>query len=132
MSRDSQTAEIALANTIDKNTMPTGPLFHVTPERNLASILSDGLAPQIGPRSGDLGEPAPRIFFFTTLEAVETALTNWLGEAFEDEPGALVVLSVDPSGLTFYSEADYEVFTHEPILAENITLGLGLDQEVET
>lgn len=64
-----------------------GTYYHVTDVRNLDSILQDGLVPQIGPLSkqlGDTGETAPAIFLFTSDEACRDAMSSWLGEAFDE------------------------------------------------
>lgn len=70
-------------------------LYHVTPSDNLDSILAKGLIPSIGPRSAELGELEPRIYLFRNLDDVETALTNWMADAF-DENEELVVIEIDP------------------------------------
>ena len=72
--------------------------YHVTPLENLAAVLRDGLVPALGPRSLQMGEPEPAVFLFTSYEAMETALSNWLGDEFPEEE-ALVVLHVDMDAL---------------------------------
>lgn len=73
---------------------PTQFVFHVTPTCNLPSIAEQGLLPQIGPRSAEANEPSPRVYCFTSLKAVETALSTWLGEQFEADEESLSLLAV--------------------------------------
>lgn len=69
-------------------------VYHVTPASNLTAIYAQGLVPQIGPRSRLARESRPAVYCFPTQEAMETALSNWLGEQFDlDEE--LVVLQID-------------------------------------
>ena len=100
----------------------SGEIYHVTPTRNLESIFRDGLRPQIGPRSALLGEDKEMIYFFGSMQAVEDALSNWLGEALDDEPGAISVLAVDRSGLHLVSDGGYELTCPHLIRPENISL----------
>lgn len=68
-------------------------LFHVTPKTNLPSILNTGLIPQVGERSEQLKEE-PGVFLFLSYEDCETALSQWLGEQFEDPYEELVSLKI--------------------------------------
>lgn len=95
-------------------------LYHVTPAHNLESILIHGLQPAIGQRSAALGEQVYRIYLFTSLEACHEALSNWLGEAFEDEPDDLAILEVDGRDLPLVSEAGYEVASAVAIETQRI------------
>ena len=64
-----------------------GTYYHVTDVRNLDSIFQDGLVPQIGSLSkqlGDTGEATPAIFLFTSDDACRDAIGSWLGEAFDE------------------------------------------------
>lgn len=99
------------------------PYWHVTPTENLPGILRDGLMPQVGPRSSDLGEEEPAVYLFTDLASVETALSNWLGEWFEDEPeeARLALIEVTlPADARFAEGAGFEIVVLEPIPAEAI------------
>lgn len=69
-------------------------VWHVTPTRNVFGILEEGLKPCVGERSQALGEDTARVYVFTDALALEDALTNWLGEAFDEEE-ALSVLLLD-------------------------------------
>lgn len=76
-------------------------LWHVTPTRNVFNILEQGLLPGIGSRSEELGESVARIYVFTEQLALEDALSNWLGEAFDDDEAlSIVVLDVAKERLT--------------------------------
>lgn len=69
-------------------------VWHVTPTINIFGILEEGLVPSIGARSEELGEDAKRVYVFTSIDALENALGNWLGEAFEEDE-ALSILSLE-------------------------------------
>lgn len=84
-------------------------LFHVTEQQLLPRILEEGLQPQVGPRSLEAGEQLPAVFCFTSREAVENALSNWLGELFDELTVALVILELDASPeLPAHSDVAYE------------------------
>lgn len=90
------------------------PLYHITPVENLSSIMTDGLLPQIGDRSADLGGPEPAIYCFTSREACETALGSWLGDEFEgvDE---LAIIELQWPGDIEYSGVGYEVLIKDVV-----------------
>ncbi len=75
--------------------------FHMTPRKNLDSILKNGLIPAIGERSADCEESIPVVWLFPCFENMENALMNWFGEVwedYEDETGEdveLVILQID-------------------------------------
>ena len=82
-------------------------LYHVTPERNLPSILEQGLVPAIGPRSTAFGENEPVVYFFKSMDDVEDALTNWLGEELgKDE--RIAVIEARLPGDTLIEEEAFE------------------------
>lgn len=84
-------------------------LYHVTPIVNLESILTNGLVPTIGERSSLLNEEKC-IFLFKTIEALDDALMNWLGEAFDDDADLVTLkISLDETKLSSRNCADYEV-----------------------
>lgn len=94
--------------------------YHVTPRANLDSICEKGLEPRNGVRSLMLGESKDAIYLFPSIENMENALSNWLGELFEDEE-VLVVLEVDILGLDIVqSEAEYEILCFETIAVPRI------------
>lgn len=69
-------------------------VWHVTPTYHIFDIMEQGLRPGIGPRSQELGETVSRIYVFTEQAALDDALTNWLGDVF-DETEALSILVLD-------------------------------------
>ncbi len=99
-------------------------LFHVTPASKLDSILRQGLVPGIGPRARMLGEPRPAVYFFTSLEALEDGLGNWLGEQFsEDEPLALLAVAASSiTGLRVATQAGFEASAEAAVPAEALTV----------
>lgn len=100
----------------------SGQIYHVTPSRNLDSIMREGLRPMIGPRSVLIGEVTEKVYFFGTMHAVEDAMSNWLGEELDNEPGAISVLAVDRSGLHLFSDAGYELACLHLVPPEKISL----------
>jgi hypothetical protein len=71
--------------------------YHITPQRNVPSILENGLIPSIGPRSLALGEETPASYHFSSPDDLIDGLQNWLLDEFdEDEPIALLAISVNP------------------------------------
>ncbi len=104
--------------------------FHVTPKQNLNSILANGLIPQIGKRSEDIGESQEAIYLFPNFEEMDNALANWLGECFidDDEEEDLIILQIDlPEGFPVRREVDsngdlfYEAYCTCDISEEHIT-----------
>jgi hypothetical protein len=86
-------------------------LYHVTEKSKLESILTYGLIPQVGPRSSKLNEECG-IFLFATIEDMETALSSWLGEEF-DEDTELVSLIVElPDDFPLIETVGYERFSY--------------------
>lgn len=67
--------------------------YHVTKKENLLSILKKGLLPTIGDRSKKLNEQ-PAIFLFKSIDELDTALMNWLGDEFDDNE-ELITLKID-------------------------------------
>lgn len=91
--------------------------YHVTPAKSLAAIAERGLEPRIGPRSAEAGEFEAQVYLFTSLEAVEHALLNWMAEVFEDDE-RLALLGVELDGA---AEADsYECAVTETIKADRL------------
>lgn len=95
--------------------------FHVTPMENVQNIMERGLVPQIGERSGAQGEEAPAIYLFPTKDDVDNALSNWLGEWFEDAYGpdvelAIIKVSLPKDIFVHYDPSvAYECYVTEPI-----------------
>ena len=122
MSREESVVQNHDSNQHAQSEPISGEIYHVTPTRHLESIFRDGLQPQIGPRSALLGEAKEMVYFFGSMLAVEDALSNWLGEALDDEPGAISVLAVDRSCLHLVSDGGYELACPHLIRPENISL----------
>lgn len=102
--------------------------YHVTPTENVSRIMSEGLVPQRGPRSVQL-ESEDGIYLFKTMEGVENALSNWLGEEFEEDDVSLTLLGVElpPEAQRRLNEqgddhASYEVVVTTPIPAQYIQI----------
>lgn len=94
--------------------------YHVTLISNLESIRQNGLIPQIGERSLELGETINRVYLFTSKIACEDALTNWLGDYFEDDD--IAILEIEKSHVKGISEAEYEISCEHVIPFENIKI----------
>lgn len=68
-----------------------------------------------------LGEDDEAIYLFSTLEDVTNALTQWLGEMFDDTE-ELALLRIDTTHMHLVpSIADYELMCFEPIPPHCIT-----------
>ena len=95
--------------------------YHVTPTRNLRSIMKNGLRPQIGDRSSQLDGEVEGIFLFPSLNDVEAAVSSWLGDEF-DEDEELSLLAVDITGLedNIVQGADYETIVNTTISPDRI------------
>ena len=97
-------------------------MYHVTPTKNLRSIMKNGLRPQIGDRSVKLHGEENGIFLFPTLDDVEDAVSNWLGDEF-DEDEDLTLLAIDVSGLPLVdSNAGYEKIAKTAISPDRISV----------
>ena len=66
--------------------------YHITLTKNKESILNNGLEPKIGKLSEYTDECIARIYLFHSISDMETALSSWLGEAYEDIYGEDVEL----------------------------------------
>jgi hypothetical protein len=94
--------------------------FHVTPAANVYRILRDGLKPRIGDRSRVM-EQEDGIYLFKTQDDAADAVTNWLGDEFEDrERLALLEVTIPPDAKVLPSTADYEIVVSTPIPPEFI------------
>ena len=99
----------------------TSTSYHITPVKNLTSIMSEGLIPQIGERSQMLGEKDEAIYLFPTKADVTNALLQWLGEMYDDDE-ELALLEIDTTHMHLTpSIADYELICLEPIPPRCIT-----------
>ena len=112
---------------IELETPTLGVAYHVTPERNVKYIIQDGLVPCVGDNSSSYGEEEERTYLFPSLDDVEAALSSWLGEQFEED--ILALLEVDVAGIELGSDVGFEVFTHEVISPDRITV---LTDDIDT
>lgn len=89
--------------------------YHVSLKENEESILNDGLVPKIGNLSSKLGESKEAVYLFTSEEAMNNALMNWLGEELPDED--LVIFQVTlPSDYWIDSNSEsYEIIHYDII-----------------
>ena len=96
--------------------------YHVTESSSVPSILKEGLQPRLGPRS-DVMEDAPAIFCFTSHEAMEDGVANWMTEEF-DEEACLSLLVIDVTGLDYEirNGVDWEACFTVPIPPDRITV----------
>lgn len=67
--------------------------WHLTPAKNIPSILRDGLQPRIGERSLLVNEDQPRVYLFNSFADFEDG-TDILESFDEDEPLALFHVAV--------------------------------------
>ncbi len=89
-------------------------LYHISPSVNTSSILKNGLTPSIGDRSTNLGEVDEKIYMFGSMDDVEYAIMNWLGDEF-DEDEALSLFEIKlPLDWPLEHEA-FEYTTSKPI-----------------
>lgn len=104
-------------------------LLHVTTATAAESILTQGLRPSIGPRSSQLGETVPAIYFFTSESALKAASDNWLSEVFEDVEEPLVVLVVDVSAQAVHVDpaAAFEAVVMVPVAAAAVVRAYDID-----
>lgn len=96
--------------------------WHITPLSEVPNIMRDGLLPRVGPRSQEAKETEPGIYLFPSYEAVEDALTNWLGELFPDEVELAILKILIPNDKVsqLVSRVGYEYVSLQPIPAPYI------------
>lgn len=99
----------------------TQTLYHVTPASNLPGIRRFGLFTNRGERAAKLNAEKAGVFLFTSKEAVTNALSNWLGEEFENCSDALLVLELAlPDDWPLEQNVDWEKISRIGIPAEHI------------
>lgn len=97
-------------------------VWHVTPKTMVGRILRQGLLPKVGPRSRSAKETLPAIYVFPDFLALEDGISNWLGDAF-DENTALSVLELTvPRDWLHQDAVRYECTITQPVPAERIKL----------
>ncbi len=102
-------------------------VYHVTSKRNLPSIYQNGLKLNVPEDYGDSGDELG-IYCFPSIEDVENALYNWLGERIEEweEENQIeydeIVLVLDISSLNIKKDhsVDYEIIVKDPISSDRI------------
>ena len=83
-------------------------VYHVTNLTNLSNIKKQGLYPQMGPRSQELGETEKCIFVFINLDDVDEAVSNWLGDEFDDDERLFCITINVPNSWVKDSDVEYE------------------------
>ena len=92
--------------------------YHVTKKESLESILKNGLIPQVGERSIQLDEE-PGVFLFPSLDSLDNAMMNWLGEEFGDEVELVALkVEIDDTNLDYIA---FEAISREIIDAKSIS-----------
>lgn len=99
-------------------------LYHVSLKSNLESIMEKGLIPQIGDRSAEMKEECA-VFLFPTIDDMNCALGQWLGDWYMDEYGEDIDLmslevTIPDDFPVFVGEVEYELFTYSLIPSEYI------------
>lgn len=106
---------------IKLNKVSSGKMYHVTNNKNLSSIMKNGLIPCIGDNSFSYAEKDERVWLFPTLDDVKTALTGWLGELCDE--GFFSLLEIDTSNIQIKKDiVDWEVYTTEIIPPNKIKI----------
>lgn len=105
--------------------------YHVTPARNLDSIIQRGLLPSIGAHSEAANEPRAAVYLFSSIDALEDGLTNWLGDQFDDGEQLAVLKVAIPDGAATVSEAGYEVVYLSPIPSAYVEVLCDNDLELD-
>lgn len=97
-------------------------LYHVTAARHLDAIMEEGLVPRIGERSEVMGEGEAGVYLFTSRTALDEAVMNWLGDAYEEDDD-LVVLEVElVEGFEISAGFEVETIAREAIPPHRIRL----------
>lgn len=110
----------------------TQTLYHVTPASNLPNIQRFGLFPNLGERTQQLDAEKAGVFLFTSTEAVENALGNWLGEAFEGYPDSLLLLKIElPETFELEQHVEWEKISRRNISPTHIKK-IGLTEPGQT
>ena len=100
--------------------------YHVTTLDCLSSIQSQGMIPQIGPRSLMIHENVDQIYLFNTYADLETALSSWLGDLWEDDVPLVIFevrLNLDDPALAYQKGTmHYESFYRARISPDRIKM----------
>lgn len=97
--------------------------YHVTPEKNLKTILQEGLKPMLGKYSEAMGETEAGIWMFPSIEDAKEMAPIWLEPFYGTD---LILLLVDlPDGWPLeYTGSDYEVISREKISPKYISVAV--------
>ena len=96
--------------------------YHVTLKENYDKIMVEGLIPQIGERANDYGEDIERIYLFPSEDDMNTALSSWLGECFDEDVELCSLLITLPDNFPITDgEVEYEAYSYEKIEPKYIT-----------
>ena len=96
--------------------------YHVTKTENLEKIFKEGLLPKIGELSIIANECIERIYLFPNEEDMNTALSSWFGECFDEEDNlSSLKISLPDDFPIFEGEVEYEAYSYEIIPSEYIS-----------
>lgn len=98
---------------------PDNEYYHVTPTKNVKSILRNGLKPSVGARSAKLNEK-PGTYLFKHKVDAHNAVMNWLGDEHEGTPLSLLKVSLPDHIKAHQTEAGYEHVVHDHIPGKHI------------
>lgn len=94
-------------------------VYHVTPTKNVPSILKTGLQPRIGPRSKAAKEQQPAIYVFPTRDDMMDA-EHWIDGVMPDD--TTVLRLTIPRAWMLKSPVSWESMVIKPIPPERITV----------
>jgi hypothetical protein len=115
---------VNISDLTNRQSKRTITVYHVTPEVNLPSIKKNGLVPQIGPNSQEIGETDEAIHVFLDQDSLTDAMMNWESMNWHDEEEpelSLLTLDVPASMLStpfnkgvVASQGTAEIHQHVP------------------
>lgn len=96
--------------------------YHVTEKSNWESIQQHGLLPMQGERAMELNE-IPAVFLFPSESDMDTALSQWLGEWFDEKEETIgqtidlvsLIITIPDDFPIESSTVDYEKVSTVPI-----------------
>jgi hypothetical protein len=103
--------------------------YHITPTKNVDSILKNGLEPRIGYLSNEFGESEPKIYLFKDKEGVEEGWSNWMETYFdEEEPMTVLKITLPPFGIKIENgKHEFEYTTKQKIDPAFISTNSGIE-----
>jgi hypothetical protein len=80
-------------------------VYHITHDKNLPMIMSQGIKPMLGRNSAEIGETNNAVHVFLTWDALEDAVMNWDSMSWSDEvdPELSVITLNIPSSIIHMS-----------------------------